>query len=136
VRHAFTTLFDFGVFDRFPRLKVVVLESGGGWIGYWLDRLDAVYEATFLGESVPLAEKPSTYFRRQCWISCDPDERTIPALADLLGADRFFWASDFPHPDHTGNYLEELEKLAGKLDGTARRRFLGENVREVYGIRV
>jgi predicted TIM-barrel fold metal-dependent hydrolase len=136
VRHAFTTLFDFGVFDRFPRLKVVVLESGGGWIGYWLDRLDAVYEATFLGESVPLAEKPSTYFRRQCWISCDPDERTIPALADLLGADRFFWASDFPHPDHTGNYLEELEELAEKLDAAARRRLLGDNVREVYGISV
>ena len=28
---------------RFPRLKVLVLESGGGWIGYWLDRIDAVY---------------------------------------------------------------------------------------------
>ena len=134
VRHAFTTLFDFGVFDRFPRLKVVVLESGGGWIGYWLDRLDAVYAATFLGEGVPLAEKPSVYFRRQCWISCDPDERTIPALTELLGADRFFWASDFPHPDHTGNYLAELEELAGKLDGPARRRFLGDNVRDVYGI--
>ncbi len=136
MRHAFTTLFDFGVFDRLPALKVVVLESGGGWIGYWLDRLDAVYEATLLGESVPLAEKPSTYFRRQCWISCDPDERTIPALTDLLGADRFFWASDFPHPDHTGNYLEKLEELAEKLDAVARRRLLGDNVREVYGISV
>ena len=45
VRHQFTTLFDYGVFDRFPRLKVLVLESGGGWIGYWLDRIDAVYGA-------------------------------------------------------------------------------------------
>src|SRR5438874_2689137 len=62
VRHAFTTLFDFATFDRFPRLKVVVLESGAGWIGYWLDRLDAVYEATFLGDRVPLREKPSVYF--------------------------------------------------------------------------
>src|SRR3546814_3773419 len=33
VRHQFTTLFDYGVFDRFPRLEVLVLESGGGWIG-------------------------------------------------------------------------------------------------------
>jgi len=134
VRHAFTTLFDFAVFDRFPRLKIVVLESGGGWIGYWLNRLDAVYEATFVGESVPLAEKPSAYFRRQCWISCGPDERTIPALADLLGAERFFWASDFPHPDHTGNYLEELEELVSKLAPPARRRLLGDNAREVYRI--
>src|SRR5438132_391218 len=49
VRHQFTTLFDYGVFDRFPRLKVIVLESGGGWIGYWLDRIDAVYGHTFIG---------------------------------------------------------------------------------------
>ena len=43
VRHAFTTLFDFGVFDRFPTLKIVVLESGAGWIGYWLDRMDTMF---------------------------------------------------------------------------------------------
>ena len=49
VRHQFTTLFDYGVFDQFPRLKVLVLESGGGWIGYWLDRIDAVYSHTFIG---------------------------------------------------------------------------------------
>ena len=132
VRHAFTTFFDFGVFDRFPKLRVVVLESGGGWIGYWLDRLDAIYAATPIGERIPLREKPSTYFRTRCWISCDPDETTIPALTGLLGADRFFWASDFPHPDHTGDYLEELESLAAKLPDGTRERFLGRNVREAY----
>src|SRR5205823_5047279 len=74
VRHAFTSFFQFGVFDKFPRLKVVVLESGAGWIGYWLERMDAVC-ASPLGRNVPLREKPSFYFRRQCWISCDPDGR-------------------------------------------------------------
>ena len=49
VRHQFTTLFDYGVFDKFPELKVLVLESGGGWIGYRLDRIDAVYAHTFVG---------------------------------------------------------------------------------------
>ena len=49
VRQQFTTLFDYGVFDKFPRLKIVVLESGAGWIGYWLDRIDAVYSHTFIG---------------------------------------------------------------------------------------
>lgn len=133
VRHAFTTFFQFGVFDRFPRLKLVLLESGAGWIGYWLDRMDG-YVASLLGGGVALKEKPSTYFRRQCWISCDPDERTIPALMDLHGADRFFWASDFPHPDHTGNYIAELEELAGKLSPSARPKLLGENVLRCYGV--
>ena len=133
VRHAFTSLFQFGVFDRFPRLKIVLLESGAGWIGYWLDRMDG-YAASLLGRVVPLREKPSTYFRRQCWISCDPDERTIPALMDLYGADRFFWASDFPHPDHTGDYIAELEELAGRLSPSARAQLLGDNVLRCYAV--
>lgn len=136
VRHAFTTLFDFGVFDRFPRLRAVVLESGAGWIGYWMDRLDAVYGATFIGSRVPLREKPSFYFRRQCYISADPDERTIPALMELYGADRFFWASDYPHPDHTGDYLNALEQNAERMPPADRARFLGDNVREAYQIAV
>jgi len=111
-----------------------VLESGAGWIGYWLDRLDAVYEATFIGERVPLDEKPSHYFRTRCFISADPDERTIPALTARLGPDRFFWASDFPHADHTANYMQEVEELAGLLPDAARRRFLGDNARELYRV--
>ena len=133
VRHAFTSFFQFAVFDRFPRLKLVLLESGAGWIGYWLDRMDG-YASSMLGLAVPLKEKPSNYFRRQCWISCDPDERTIPALMELYGDDRFFWASDFPHPDHTGDYIEELAQLAGKLSPPARAKLLGQNVRACYGV--
>src|SRR6476646_5107430 len=134
VRQQFTTLFDYGVFDKFPRLKVVVLESGGGWIGYWLDRIDAVYGHTFIGTRVPLEHKPSDYFRERVWISCDPDERTIPALAERFGADRFMWASDFPHADHTPEYGTDLDELAGAFDEAARRQFLGDNARSLYGI--
>src|SRR6478672_10026269 len=134
VRHQFTTLFDYGVFDKFPRLKVLVLESGGGWIGYWLDRIDAVYGHTFIGTRVPLKDKPSDYFRERVWISCDPDERTIPALAERFGADRFMWASDFPHADHTPEYIADLEALASEFDEAARRQFLGDNARSLYRI--
>lgn len=137
VRHQFTTLFDYGVFDRFPTLKVVVLESGGGWIGYWLDRIDAVYGHTFIGTRVPLERKPSDYFRDRVWISCDPDERTIASLAERFGADRFMWASDFPHADHTPEYLRDLEELAAMFpDGGPRQQFLGDNCRELFGIEV
>ena len=133
VRHQFTTLFDYGVFDRFPALKVLVLESGGGWIGYWLDRIDAVYGHTFIGTRVPLEHKPSDYFRERVWISCDPDERTIPALVERFG-DRFMWASDFPHADHTPAYITDLDVLARAFDEPARRKFLGDNVRALYRI--
>ena len=91
--------------------------------------------AESLGERVPLSEKPSHYFKTRCFISADPDERTIPSLVDRLGAGRFFWASDFPHADHTASYAKEVEELAGLLKPDARKRFLGDNARELYQIR-
>src|SRR6266851_5984143 len=133
VRQAFTTFFDFATFDRFPKLKLVLLESGAGWIGYWLDRLDGVSTATFLGGRAPLKMKPSDYFRRQVWISGDPDERTLPAMMKTYGADRFFWASDYPHPDHTGDYLQALEEMVDAVPSPARAGLLGGNVRLAFG---
>jgi predicted TIM-barrel fold metal-dependent hydrolase len=133
VRHAFTSLFQYGVFARFPELRVIVLESGAGWIGYWLDRLDAIYASP---QGIPvrklLAEPPSFYFRRQCWISADPDETTLAALIPLVGADRFCWASDFPHPDHPPEYVPAVERLADQLPEPARSGFLGRNVLAAY----
>jgi uncharacterized protein len=133
VRHAFTSMFQFGVFEKFPRLKVVVLESGAGWIGYWLERMDAVY-ATPLGRNTGLSEKPSVYFQRQCWISCDPDERSLAGVIPLVGEGKFFWASDFPHPDHAPRYLTELTELVELLPESARYKLMGDNVRTVYGL--
>ena len=134
MRQQSTTLFDYGVFDRFPRLKIVVLESGGGWIGYWLDRIDAVYGHTFIGTRVPLQHKPSDYFREHVWISCDPDERTIrhwpngSAPTDSCG----------PPTSHTPTtpleYVTDLDELAAEFDEGARRQFLGDNARSLYRI--
>jgi len=134
VRHQFVTLFDLAVFDRFPRLKVLVLESGGGWIGHYLDRMDAVYGHTPIGQSVPLKEKPSDYFRARCTISCDPDEGTVAQLVERFGSEHFVWASDYPHADHTPDYLADLDELAGTLREDDRANFLGDNVRRLFNL--
>ncbi len=130
---AFTAMFQYGLFDRFPKVKIVVLESGAGWAGYLLNRMDAVYDSP-LGESVPLKEKPSYYFQRQCWISGDPDEKAFGHVVDFVGADKFFWASDFPHPDHPGDYMEELNELVEPMSDTTRQKVIGDNAARVYGL--
>ncbi len=132
VRHQFTTLFDYGVFDKFPRLKVLVLECGAGWVGYWLDRIDAVFSHTVIGERVPLTQKPSDYFRERVWISADPDERMIPALAQRYGVERFLWASDFPHADHTPEYIHDLNELVASFPEDQRAAFIGGNARQLF----
>ncbi|HXW83910.1 MAG TPA: amidohydrolase family protein [Candidatus Binataceae bacterium] len=129
---AFTTLFSFGVFDKFPRLKTVVLESGAGWIGYWVDRMDALYEVPI--NRAQLKNPPSHYIRTQCWFSADPDERAIAGLAKFIGDDRFFWASDFPHSDHGREYMKELHGLLGRMPEPAAAKLAGRNVAELYGI--
>jgi predicted TIM-barrel fold metal-dependent hydrolase len=137
VRHAFTSLFQYGVLEKFPTLRVAVLESGAGWVGYWLDRMDTVYGSPQgVTARQVMAEKPSFYFRRQCWISGDPDETSLAAIIPIVGADRFFWASDFPHPDHPPEYVPEVTRLAKQLPESARAGFLGENVLRAFGIEV
>ncbi len=81
-----------------------------------------------------LPEKPSFYFRRQCWISGDPDETMLAAIVPLVGEDRFFWASDFPHPDHPPEYIPEVTRLVQELPKSARAGFLGGNVLRCYRI--
>lgn len=135
VRHAFTSFFQYGVFEKFPQLKLVILESGASWIGYWLDRLDTVYQSPQgINIRAQLREKPSAYFRRQCYISADPDETTLAAIIPLIGEDRFFWASDFPHPDHAPDYIPHLKELVAGLSDSARDGILGRNVSDAYGI--
>ena len=131
MQQAFVSLFNYGTFERFPKLKVVVLESQAGWIGYLLDRMDAVWEGP-LKATTSLKDRPSEYFRRQCWISADPDERALAYIIDYIGADKFFWASDFPHPDHTDEYIDALKGLLAPCPLPTRNKVLYENVRSVY----
>jgi predicted TIM-barrel fold metal-dependent hydrolase len=133
VIQAFATFFQYGTFDRFPKLKMVVLESQAGWLGYLLDRMDAIYKSP-LSKTTQMTELPSTYFRRQCWISADPDERALAHIIDYVGSDRFFWASDFPHPDHTGDYMPALANLVSPLSQQTRENLLYRNVASVYGL--
>ena len=84
--------------------------------------------------TVRLREKPSYYFYRQCWISGDPDEKAFGHVVDFVGADKFFWASDFPHLDHPGNYTSELRELVEPMSATTRQKVIGENASGVYGL--
>src|SRR5262249_5152346 len=132
-QQGFFVLFQYGFFDRFPQVKGGGLESGGGGIGARLDRMDTTY-GTALGKRVPLKGKPSNSFKRQCWISGDPDEKALAHIVEYVGNDKFFWATDFPHFDHPGNYLEALQNLVTPLSPTARRNLLGDSVARVYGL--
>ena len=140
VSHAFeemltcAQLIAFGVLERHPSLRVVFLESGGGWVPFWLERLDEQAE-TFGGFCPELRMKPSEYFARQCWISYEIDEHTISALAPFIGQQRIVWGSDYPHHDATfPGAVDTLRRTMAPLSAEVQHMILGANAAELYGL--
>jgi predicted TIM-barrel fold metal-dependent hydrolase len=125
-----------GVCERFPDLRIVFLEANGGWIVPWLERLDHHHE--IFSWDVPwLKHEPSEYFRRQCWISFDPDESALAFTANspLVGAERIVWASDYPHPDAKfPGVTDELREAMAGLTPAQQSQIAGESCRALYGI--
>ena len=107
--------------ERHPDLKVAVLECGGGWIAHWMDRLDEFLES-YGWTAAPMSISPEEYFQRQCWISFDPGERTAGLLGPIVGADRFVWASDFPHSDAKYPGVVDELRESHRGDGPPARR--------------
>jgi len=94
---ALTSIVTDGLFERFPKLKMVSVEAGCGYAPYLMDRLDAKYEV-FEG-IVPLKNRPSDYIRSNCYFVAEPLERTVDMALSLVGEDRILWGSDYPHID-------------------------------------
>jgi predicted TIM-barrel fold metal-dependent hydrolase len=115
-----------GTLERHPELRVVFLESGAGWLPYWLWRMDEHYE--ILPFQVPwLKMKPSDYFRRQCYTSFEPDETRLGEVISSIGAARVLFASDYPHWDAKleGSPRAVIERA--DLDQDTKRKIMGEN---------
>ncbi len=134
VQQCFTSFFANSTFDRFPGLRLGVLESGAGWIGSLLDRMESAQGETVIKHTVSLQHRASEYFRRQCFISCDPDETAAPLIVDHVGAECFIWATDYPHPDHPEDWRTGLERFVAPLSDSTARKVAGANVRRLYGI--
>jgi len=119
-----------GLFDRFPRLKILCVEAGCGWAPYIMDRMDEKYQ--HLGWTFPLKLKPSDYFRRNVWVVAEPEERSIGAVMDLMGEDHVLWGSDYPHIDSTLDAPRLIRESIAPLSRARQHKILGENAVNVF----
>jgi len=123
-----------GVLEAFPKLNVVIAESGIGWIPYVLEHMDFEWEDQF--RDLTLTMKPSAYWRRQCKATYQTDEIGI-RLLDVIGEDNVMWGSDFPHPDGLWPDSQAfIERELGQLPEAARRKIVCENAARLYGFPV
>src|SRR5215470_4928816 len=123
-----------GVCERYPKLRFAFLESGGGWIVPWLDRMDRHFDDQFFNDS-GLRTRPSELFQRNCWISFEPVETSLRVLADFIGPKKIMWATDYPHPD--GFFPGAPDMVRARLKGTSsatQRGVLAGGALAFYGM--
>jgi predicted TIM-barrel fold metal-dependent hydrolase len=122
-----------GVFERFPRLRVGLLEGNCGWAPWLFDRLDEHWEWVGASEAPDLTMKPSEYFRRNCWLSVEADERTVRYYVDWFGDDNLVFSTDYPHAD--SKYPESVAAFRRlPLSPDSQRKILWENCRRLYAL--
>ncbi len=113
---AMMAMFLGGVANRYPRLRMAFLESGAGWLPYWLWRLDEAAEGE--PNSLPnLKLTPSEYFERQGFITIDTDEEPGMLAIDHLNVPHVAWGSDYPHFDT--KFPQAVKTLSGLPGMTA-----------------
>jgi predicted TIM-barrel fold metal-dependent hydrolase len=121
-----------GVIHRFPKLRVGFMESGCGWLPFWLERLDEHYE--LMPEQAPgIDHKPSEYFLEgNCYISCEPDEQMLPQVIELLGDKKIVYASDYYHWDCSFPDTVKLIAERNDISQDTKKRILGDNAKVLY----
>lgn len=130
---ALLALVEGGVLERHPGLRVGFLESGCGWVPYWLFRLDEEHRQNGWEVKKNVRIPPSEYFRRQCFVGCEPGEPYLDRIIDFIGEDCVIFGSDYPHFDHTQGALGELLETNTKLGKERMEKILWHNPRRFYG---
>jgi uncharacterized protein len=121
-----------GVFERYPTLKIVLIESGFAWLPALGWRLDKVWKR--LKDEVPhLKRAPSEYIREHVYVSTQPMEEPedpdhLMQVMEWIGWDRILFASDYPHWDFDDPFLA----LPPSLDERQRAQIYSGNARGLY----
>ncbi len=129
-----------GVFERYPKLKVGVIEHEVAWIPHFLERMDYTWTDRFLESTrtgryrFPDGVLPSHYWYSNCFVGFQEDPLTI-RLRDLIGVDNIQFGVDYPHDEGTFPKSREIaERLLDPCTDEEKRKILYENAARTYGI--
>jgi predicted TIM-barrel fold metal-dependent hydrolase len=131
-----------GVFERFPRLRFVMTETGCAWVPPLLARLDdtirsirdtgATGEIRY-GDQHVLQRDATEYFHQNVWMGVSQPGPADVAARDVVGIDRFMWGSDYPHDEGTHPYTREhLRSRFSAVDPAEVRKMLTDNAAGLY----
>ena len=122
------------VLQRFPNLRVGLLEGNCGWAPWLFHRLDEHWEWMGDREAPDLDRPPSEFFRSNCFVSVEADETPVQYYVAEYGDDNVVFSTDYPHgdskfPDSVTGFLE-----MPVLSDDSKRKMLWDNWCRLYNI--
>ncbi|HEY3834267.1 MAG TPA: amidohydrolase family protein [Acidimicrobiia bacterium] len=128
-----TMVFD-GVFDRFPELRIGVIEQGAIWVPSWMRQMESAFDAFERHEDRvrALEMRPSDYVRRQMRFTPYPTE-DVGWIIEQAGAEVVLFSSDYPHVEGGRRPIERFETSLGDVSVSVRDAFYHDNFVDLMG---
>ncbi len=128
-----TLIFD-GVLERFPELRIGVIEQGAIWLPSWMRQMESAVEAFGRHEERlrKLSLRPSEYVQRQIRVTPYPTE-DLGWITEQVGSDVCLFSTDYPHVEGGRRPFERFERSLGDADESVRSRFYAENFVDLMG---
>lgn len=124
-----------GLLDRYPKLKIGLIEAGLGWVPFVLEMLDHQFDEMLPGHASMLAKRPWEYFRDHFWTTFWFEKIGPKTQLDIVGVDKVLFETDFPHP--TSLYPDvqaHLVEALGDQSYEVRKKVLQENAAKLYNL--
>ena len=124
-----------GLLDKYPDLKIGLIESGSCWVPFWLEGMEHQLDEFRTFENRKLQKRPKEYFRDNFWVSFWFEDYAPRHMLEEIGFDKVMFETDYPHP--TSLYPGVQDKLVETLGGydyAIRKQVLERNAAELYNL--
>ncbi|MGZ4190514.1 MAG: amidohydrolase family protein, partial [Actinomycetota bacterium] len=123
-----------GIFDRFPDLKVILIETGVGWIPHFMEQLDDRYWRNRGWGEIDIAEPPSFYWYRNFAATFIQDFNGV-LQRQAVGIDNMMWSTDYPHHGCDWPYSRKLiAEMLAHCTGEERYKILAGNAVRLWNL--
>ncbi len=130
---AFFAIVGGGILDKFPNLRFSFFEAGSEWVPYMVGRMEHYYSCgKEIGWFGLPERRPKDYLKDgKIFLTCEPEDKLLPQVAELIGEDQIMMSTDMPHAEGRESAVEII-KDRHDLSDSFKRKILGENARRFY----
>ena len=124
-----------GILDRFPKLKIGLIESGLGWVPFVVEMMEHQFDEMMPNASKKLQKRPWEYFRDNFWVTFWYESIGPKQLLETTGVDKVLFETDYPHP--TSLYPGVQEHILDVLGGytyDVKKKVLETNAVTLYNL--